>query len=189
MYVCIYNIIWASIVFGGDIIIMFSPQDEDFQLADIPPLTTTLQSGDIMIPVSITLQDDVTEEGYENFTLSLTYNMPDPDNTVDVVTPTANVFIKDDDGELSQKFLNRFILFPSVYSTVIHVDIFILEGGGEGVFFFIICVGDARPFLSHGDKRACITCATVHHVAILTGHSHSCVNLFSFNKVKKTFII
>lgn len=46
--------------------------------------------------------DDAIEEGYEDFTFDLSYDLPDPDGTVDVVTPSANVFIKDDDGELSR---------------------------------------------------------------------------------------
>ena len=63
-----------------------------------PPLSLIFDTTFTRIPVSFTLLDDVMEEGYENFTLRLSYNVPDPDGTVNIMVETASISIKDDDG-------------------------------------------------------------------------------------------
>ena len=65
---------------------------------NIPPFVVTFGSADTFIPIPFTLINDEIEEGYENFTLTLSYNEADVDETVQIRTNAANVFIKDDDG-------------------------------------------------------------------------------------------
>ena len=62
------------------------------------PVSVTFQSDSTTIPVPFSIMNDVIEEGYENFTLRLSYNQPDEDGTVQIVTESAIVSIKDDDG-------------------------------------------------------------------------------------------
>lgn len=57
----------------------------------------TFETTQTRIPLSFTLLDDELEEGYENFTLRLTYN--EADDTVRIVNERAEVSIKDDDGK------------------------------------------------------------------------------------------
>ena len=58
----------------------------------------TFESNDTLIPIPLNLINDKMEEGYENFTLTLSYNEVDVDETVQIRTDAANVIIKDDDG-------------------------------------------------------------------------------------------
>ena len=72
--------------------------DEDYEF-DMPlPLTMTFATNHTRLPVSFTLNNDDIEEGYENFTLQLSYNEEDEDGTVRIMTEFALVSIKDDDG-------------------------------------------------------------------------------------------
>ena len=69
---------------------------EDFEMETPPPLTVTFGSNLTRLPIPINLIDDDVEEGYENFTLELSSN--ELEGTVQIITESANVFIKDDDG-------------------------------------------------------------------------------------------
>ena len=70
--------------------------DEDFEVGTPLPLTVTFESNFTRVPIPINLIDDNIEEGYENFTLQVSYN--EIEETVLIMTVSANVFIKDDDG-------------------------------------------------------------------------------------------
>ena len=73
--------------------------DVDFDLVqNLPPFGVTFESNDTLIPIPLNLINDKVEEGYENFTLTLSYNEVDVDETVQIRTDAANVIIKDDDG-------------------------------------------------------------------------------------------
>ena len=73
--------------------------DVDFDLVqNSPPYGVTFESDDTLISVPLNLINDEIEEGYENFTLTLSYNEVDVDETVQIRTDAANVFIKDNDG-------------------------------------------------------------------------------------------
>lgn len=69
----------------------------------------TFETTQTRIPLSFTLLDDELEEGYENFTLRLTYN--EADDTVRIVNERAEVSIKDDDGKFKLLF-NKHTPFP-----------------------------------------------------------------------------
>ena len=71
--------------------------DVDFGVESLP-LITTLGITDTRITVPFSVIDDTIEEGFENFTLLLSYNEPDPNGTVNIVTQSTKVFIKDNDG-------------------------------------------------------------------------------------------
>ena len=73
--------------------------DVDFNLVqNLPPFGVTFESDDTLIPIPLNITNDDIEEGYENFTLTLSYNEVDMDETVQIRPDAANVFIKDDDG-------------------------------------------------------------------------------------------
>ena len=61
----------------------------------VPPLTMTFDRNATNIPVSLTLLDDEIEEGFENFTLTISLG---DDETVQIVVESAMIHIKDDDG-------------------------------------------------------------------------------------------
>ena len=58
----------------------------------------TFESIHTKIPVPFTLIDDAIEEGYENFSLKLSYNKYDEHGSVKILNDLAVVSIKDDDG-------------------------------------------------------------------------------------------
>ena len=60
----------------------------------------TLGINDLKITVPFSVVDDVIEEGFENFTLLLSYEELIPSGTVNIVTPSTKIFIKDNDGTL-----------------------------------------------------------------------------------------
>ena len=60
----------------------------------------TLGINDMKITVPFSVVDDVIEEGFENFTLLLSYEELIPSGTVNIVTPSTKIFIKDNDGTL-----------------------------------------------------------------------------------------
>ena len=70
--------------------------DEDFEMETPPPVTVIFGRNLTRLPISIILIDDDIEEGYENFTLRISSN--ELEETVQITTESANVFIKDDDG-------------------------------------------------------------------------------------------
>ena len=76
-----------------------SHTDEDFEVDISHTFTVIFETVHTRIPLSFTLLDDVIEEGYENFTLQLSYNETDEDGTVQIVIESAMVSIKDDDGK------------------------------------------------------------------------------------------
>ena len=59
-----------------------------------PPLMLTFGSGITRLPIPINLLDDDIEEGFETFTLRISSN-----EAVQILTETASVFIRDDDGK------------------------------------------------------------------------------------------
>ena len=61
-------------------------------------MLVTFEANHTRIPLSFTILDDEIEEGYENFTLLLLYNETDEHGTVRIVTESAQISIKDDDG-------------------------------------------------------------------------------------------
>ena len=67
-------------------------------MVDIVPMSVTFETAHTRIPLSFTILNDEIEEGYENFTLQLSYNETDEHGTVQIVTESAQIFIKDDDG-------------------------------------------------------------------------------------------
>jgi hypothetical protein len=69
---------------------------DDFEVDGEPPLMVTFRINDTDIPVSLTFLNDPAEEGYEYFTLQLSHE--EPDETVQIVTSSALISIKDDDG-------------------------------------------------------------------------------------------
>ena len=62
------------------------------------PLRVTFEPTNTRIPIPFSLLNDEHEEGYENFTLRLVYEDQDDDETVQIVTESAIVSIRDDDG-------------------------------------------------------------------------------------------
>ena len=62
-----------------------------------PPFLITFETTHTRIPLSFTLLDDKLEEGYENFTLQLSYN--EANDAVRIMTERTEMFIKDDDGK------------------------------------------------------------------------------------------
>lgn len=70
----------------------------DFNLESNPPLTIDFPSGATRMPVPFNISEDVIEEGFEDFTFVLSYDGDDPYDTVRIVTRSATVNIKDNDG-------------------------------------------------------------------------------------------
>ena len=56
----------------------------------------TFESNLVRLPIPIYIIDDELEEGYENFSLEISYN--ELEEPVQITTASTNVFIKDDDG-------------------------------------------------------------------------------------------
>ena len=73
----------------------------DFEVTDDLPLNITFGADKMSIPLSLTPLDDEIEEGFEYFTLELSLGV---DETVRIVTGTAEVHIKDDDGKNNKSF-------------------------------------------------------------------------------------
>ena len=67
-------------------------------MVESSPISVTFETVHTRIPISFTILDDKIEEGYENFTLQLSYNEMDEHGTVQIVTESAKISIKDDDG-------------------------------------------------------------------------------------------
>lgn len=65
---------------------------------NIEPKTVKFDNNETKVHVKITVVNDVVEEGYENFTLQLSYNEVSNNGAVDIVREYATVSIEDDDG-------------------------------------------------------------------------------------------
>ena len=90
-----------------------------------PPLLVTFETTHTRIPLSFTLLDDELEEGYENFTLKLSYN--GADDTVRIMNERAEMFIKDDDGKFNCSLANTHYSFKwSLYSRLLRKEVFLL---------------------------------------------------------------
>ena len=92
----------------------------DFEVNMSSPFTVTFEITNTQINIPIILIDDEIEEGYENFTLQLSYNETDNDGTVQITPEIAVVRIKDDDGkpivtisDFNELFYVRMMVFPS----------------------------------------------------------------------------
>ena len=67
----------------------------------LTPLSVTFPAAQSRIPVPFTFIDDEIEEGYENFTLLLSYDEQDDEGTIQIVNTSTMVWIKDNDGWFS----------------------------------------------------------------------------------------
>ena len=92
----------------------------DFHVDVSSPFTVTFETVHTQINIPITLLDDEIEEGYETFTLQLSYNETDNDGTVQITPEIAVIHIKDDDGksivtlpDFNEPFFVRMMVFPS----------------------------------------------------------------------------
>ena len=68
------------------------------------PLSVTFPAAQSRIPVPFTFIDDEIEEGYENFTLLLSYDEQDDEGTIQIVNTSTIVWIKDNDGWFSARY-------------------------------------------------------------------------------------
>jgi hypothetical protein len=84
--------------------------DEDF-VVESSPISVTFETVHTRIPISFTIMDDDIEEGYENFTLQLSYNEVDEHGTVQIVTESAKISIKDDDVVVIGFERNAYVVF------------------------------------------------------------------------------
>ena len=81
-------------MFHGLVCILYAGAD-----FTIDPIMVKFKANETEVPISFTVINDTIEEGYENFTLHLSYDDTIGDNgAVEIVSESALISIRDDDG-------------------------------------------------------------------------------------------
>ena len=72
--------------------------DDDFSIASV---MVKVDANNTKLPISISIVNDVLEEGEEHFTLQLSYDDNNDRGNVDIVREFTTISVRDDDGLFS----------------------------------------------------------------------------------------